>query len=122
MLYITGNMHGEMARFEDSRLRKLKKGDTLIVCGDFGFLWDGGPKEEKNLKKLGSKKYQILFVDGTHENFDLLDSYPISDWNGGKVQQISGNLYHLMRGQVYTLEGKKSLPLAEERARKSRCI
>ena len=107
MLYITGNMHGEMARFEDSRLRKLKKGDTLIVCGDFGFLWDGGPKEEKNLKKLGSKKYQILFVDGTHENFDLLDSYPISDWNGGKVQQISGNLYHLMRGQVYTLEGKK---------------
>lgn len=99
MLYITGNMHGEMARFEDSRLRKLKKGDTLIVCGDFGFLWDGGPKEEKNLKKLGSKKYQILFVDGTHENFDLLDSYPISDWNGGKVQQISGNLYHLMRGQ-----------------------
>lgn len=79
----------------------------MIVCGDFGFLWDGGPKEEKNLKKLGSKKYQILFVDGTHENFDLLDSYPISDWNGGKVQQISGNLYHLMRGQVYTLEGKK---------------
>ena len=30
MLYITGNMHGEMARFEDSRIRKLKKGDTLI--------------------------------------------------------------------------------------------
>ena len=73
MLYITGNMHGEMARFEDSRIRKLKKGDTLIVCGDFGFLWDGGAKEEKNLKKLGSKKYQILFVDGTHENFDLLE-------------------------------------------------
>ena len=107
MLYITGNMHGEMARFEDSRIRKLKKGDTLIVCGDFGFLWDGGAKEEKNLKKLGSKKYQILFVDGTHENFDLLEKYPVTDWNGGKVQQISGNLYHLMRGQVYELEGKK---------------
>ena len=108
MLYITGNMHGEMARFEDSRrIRKLKKGDTLIVCGDFGFLWDGGAKEEKNLKKLGSKKYQILFVDGTHENFDLLEKYPITDWNGGKVQQIGGNVYHLMRGQVYELEGKK---------------
>ena len=40
MLYITGNMHGEMARFEDSRIRKLKKGDTLIVCGDFGFIWN----------------------------------------------------------------------------------
>lgn len=107
MLYITGNMHGEMARFEDSRLRKLKKGDTLIVCGDFGFLWDGGPKEEKNLKKLGSKKYRILFVDGTHENFELLDQYPEMDWNGGKAQKINDNVLHLMRGQIYEIEGKK---------------
>lgn len=107
MLYITGNMHGEMARFEDSRLRKLKKGDTLVVCGDFGFLWDGGPKEEKNLKKLGGKKYQILFVDGTHENFDLLDQYPETDWNGGKVQKLNDNVLHLMRGQIYEIEGKK---------------
>ncbi len=42
----------EMARFEDSRIRKVEKRRyALIVCGDFGFLWDGGAKEEKNLKK-----------------------------------------------------------------------
>lgn len=90
MLYITGNMHGEMARFEDSRIRKLKKGDTLIVCGDFGFLWDGGAKEEKNLKKLGSKKYQILFVDGTHENFDLLENIPSQIGTAGKYSKSAG--------------------------------
>jgi len=107
VIYITGDLHGEMSRFDSPQMKKLKKGDTLIVCGDFGFLWDGGEKEEKNLKKLGNKKYMILFVDGTHENFDLLEKYPVTEWNGGRVQQISGNLYHLMRGQVFTVEGKK---------------
>lgn len=107
MIYITGDTHAEMCRFDSGPIKKLKKGDTLIVCGDFGFIWDGGKKEEKNLKKLGKRKYNILFLDGTHENFDLLDKYPVTGWNGGQVQNICGNLYHLMRGQVYTIEGKK---------------
>ena len=107
MIYITGDTHGEMCRFDSPQVKKLKKGDTLIVCGDFGFIWDGGEKEQKCLKKLGNRKYNILFVDGTHENFDLLDQYPVTEWHGGLVQQISGNLYHLIRGQVFTIEDKK---------------
>lgn len=107
MIYLTGDLHGELRRFDDSKIHKLKKGDSLIICGDFGFIWDGSTKEEKILKKLGKKKYKILFIDGTHENFDLLDKYPVTEWSGGKAQNISGNLYHLMRGQVYELEGKK---------------
>ena len=107
MIYITGDLHGEISRFDSSQMKKLKKGDTLIVCGDFGFIWDGGEKEEKLLKKIGKKKYQVLFVDGTHENFDLLRQYPVSEWSGGRVQNITGNLYHLLRGQVFAIEGKK---------------
>lgn len=107
MIYITGDMHGELHRFDDSQIRRLKKGDTLIICGDFGFIWDGSAQEENVLKKLGKKKYQILFIDGTHENFDLLGKYPVTEWNGGKVHNICGNVYHLMRGQIYELEGKK---------------
>jgi predicted phosphodiesterase len=107
VIYVTGDTHGEMCRFDSPQVKKLKKGDTLIVCGDFGFIWDGGQKEEKNLQKLGKKKYDILFLDGAHENFDLLNQYPVSDWNGGHVQHICGNLYHLMRGQIYTIEEKK---------------
>ena len=107
MITITGDTHGVADRFDDARLRKLKKGDFLIVCGDFGYLWNSGRAEEKLLNRLGKKKYNILFVDGCHENYDLLKAYPVSEWNGGKVQQISGNLYHLMRGQIYELEGKK---------------
>lgn len=107
MIYLTADTHGELDRFDSPQMRRLKAGDTLIVCGDFGFIWDGGPAEDKILKKLGKKKYQILFVDGTHENFDLLEQYPVSQWNGGKVRRINENLYHLLRGQIYEIEGKK---------------
>jgi hypothetical protein len=56
---------------------------------------------------LGKRKYNICFIDGTHENFNLINNYEISQWNGGKVHKIHGNLYHLMRGQVYEIEGRK---------------
>lgn len=107
VIYVTGDTHGEMRRFHVPELRRLGKGDTLIVCGDFGFLWDGGEEEEKNLRKIGKMKYSVLFLDGTHENFDLLGKFPVEEWNGGRVQHISGGLYHLMRGQVYTIEERK---------------
>ena len=59
------------------------------------------------LKKLSKKKYNICFVDGTHENFDMLNSIKIKKWNGGKVHHIATNIFHLMRGQVFEIEGTK---------------
>ncbi|MBQ4627416.1 MAG: hypothetical protein IJB45_09230 [Clostridia bacterium] len=103
MVYVTGDMHGDVARFDSPTLKRLKKGDTLIVCGDFGFVWDNSKIEQKILKKLGNKKYNICFVDGTHENFELLNSYPVSMCKGGKVHHIGGNLYHIMRGKIFKI-------------------
>lgn len=107
MIYLTGDLHGDLERFKSKEMKKLKKGDTLIVCGDFGFLWDGSKKEQSILKKLGRSKYQILFVEGTHDNLDLIAQYPLEDWNGGKARHISGSLYKLERGSVFTLEGRR---------------
>lgn len=107
MIYVTGDLHGDATKLNCKAIRRLKKGDTLIVLGDFGFLWQDTPAERKQLKKLGKKKYQLLFLDGAHENFDLLDAFPTEDWGGGTVHRIAGNLLHLMRGQVYIIEGKR---------------
>lgn len=107
MIYVTGDMHAVASRFDDPRLRSLKKGDTLIVCGDFGFLWNGSKDEINILRKLSRKKYNICFVDGTHENFDMLSRLKVKKWNGGKVHQISENIFHLMRGQIFTIENQK---------------
>lgn len=107
MIYVTGDTHGDIGRFKDSALKKLKKGDVLIVCGDFGFIWDGSKREKSVLKKLSEKEYTIAFIDGCHENFDILESYPVTEWRGGKARIISRNIVHLMRGQVYTIQDKK---------------
>lgn len=98
-------MHGEEERLYSRSMKKLSEGDTLIVCGDFGFVWDGSAKGKKILEYLGSRKYNVCFIDGTHENFDLLEKCRMTVWNGGKVHRVSGNLFHMMRGQIFTIEG-----------------
>lgn len=106
MIYITGDIHGDYSRFKSPALRRLKKNDALIICGDFGFIWDGGKAEKKLLKKIGRKRYNVLFVEGSHENYDLLEQYEVSEWCGGKTRVISGRLRQLMRGQVYEIAEK----------------
>lgn len=106
MILITGDIHGDFSRFKDKRLKKLRKSDALIVCGDFGFIWNGSRKEKHILKKLGRRKYNILFVEGSHENFEELEKYKTEHWCGGMTRKISGNLRQLMRGNVFEIAGK----------------
>lgn len=107
MILVTGDTHGDISRFKRKELKKLKKGDALIICGDFGFIWDGSPEEKKRLKRIGKKKYSVLFVEGAHENFEELENYELEEWNGGMTRKISGNLRQLMRGQVFDICGSK---------------
>ena len=59
MVYITGDMHGDQNRFNTKEIKQLQPGDTLIICGDFGFIWNGSKKERKLysdfMKKLGNE-------------------------------------------------------------------
>lgn len=106
MLLITGDVHGDFSRFKNKRLRKLRKSDALIVCGDFGMIWDGSKREKRLLKRLGRRRYSILFVEGVHENFAELEKYETEEWCGGTTRKISGNLRQLIRGNVFTIAGK----------------
>lgn len=105
MVYVTGDMHGDEERIYDRRLRRLKANDTLIICGDFGFIWDGSAAETKILEELGNRKYNVCFLDGTHENFDKLYGYRETMWKGGRVHRISGSLFHMCRGQIFDIDG-----------------
>lgn len=72
-------------------------------------VWD---KEESEIEKdkldwLESRPFTTVFVDGNHENHKRLATYPIKEWNGGKVHEIRPHVLHLMRGEVYVIEGKK---------------
>lgn len=104
MIYVMSDTHGDVSRFRTPAVRRLKKTDTLIVLGDFGFLWNDSDAEKRALKKLGKVRYQLLFLDGSHENFDLLAQYPEVNFAGGTAQQLGKRLYRLRRGELYTIE------------------
>ncbi len=107
MIYITGDTHADISCFKNPKLSKLGEKDIVIVCGDFGFIWNPeSPAEKKNMEWLKKRKYTICFVDGAHENFDILNAYTPYRWKGGNTHKIADNIYHLMRGEVFTLESK----------------
>jgi len=111
MIYITGDTHGANdisklfpGSFPDGK--KLTRDDFVIITGDFGGLWTGGDPDQGVLDFYREKKYTILFVDGNHENFSELNKYGVEEWNGGKIHRIDENIIHLMRGQVFEIQGK----------------
>lgn len=108
MIYITGDTHGGFQRFGSKyfpQQKQMNAEDYVIICGDFGGLWDGGSKDKYWLDWLADKPFTTLFVDGNHENFDLLNALPEKRWNGGRVHEVRENILHLMRGQVFTFGG-----------------
>ena len=108
MIYITGDTHGDwMSRLRTNAFpeqKEMTKDDYVIVCGDFG-IWHDTNQERHNLKWLDDKPFTTLFVDGNHENFDRLYTMPVSEWNGGNVHFIRPHIIHLMRGQVFEIDG-----------------
>lgn len=104
MLFVASDIHGSInidtLRY-DNFPAQSNQGDYLLICGDAGIVWDGGEKDKELMQWYNSQPYTTLFVDGNHENFDLLNRYPISYWKGGKTHRISEKIIHLIRGQVY---------------------
>lgn len=117
MIYVTGDTHGgiDMKKlYEKEVVNQLTENDYLIICGDFGFIWNKShesSKEKTWLEWFHEKKWTTLFVDGNHENFTRLYTYPEKEWHGGKVHVIRDNVLHLMRGQLFNIDGNRIFAL-----------
>lgn len=114
MIFVTGDCHADFGRFSVDNFpeqKEMTRDDTVIVCGDFGGVWDKNLSKRENwwLNWLESKPFTLVFADGNHENFDRLysDEFPVVDFHGGKAHKLRENVYHLMRGFVFEFEGKK---------------
>ena len=113
MIRITGDIHRTIGRFMRGHSAFLYdatwgEDDILIVAGDFGFVFLDTLEEHDWLDWLErTKKYTIAFVDGNHENHPRIAEYPEEEWCGGKINRIRGNIIHLMRGQVFEIQGHK---------------
>lgn len=111
MIYITGDTHGEFQRFSIKNQKKqhllLTKEDYIIVCGDFGLLWEENKKLSYDLKWLSNLPFTLLWIAGNHENYNMIEKYKVEKWKGGKVRHIIRDKVILLeRGQIFTIEGK----------------
>lgn len=108
-VFLTGDIHGDIyPRFNTKNFpaqKELTKEDFVIVLGDFGIPWCNDITDHYHLKELEHRPWTTLFLDGNHENFDLLNQFPTETWNGGTVHRLNDSVLHLMRGQVFTLNG-----------------
>lgn len=116
MIYITGDIHLD---FDIDKLfdrnfkiqKKLTKKDYLIILGDVGLTWNKSDSTRYWLDWFNKRNYTTLFIDGNHENFDLLNEYPIEDMFEGRVHKLAGSVYHLMRGEVYIIDNTRFFTL-----------
>ncbi len=93
-IYVTGDTHGadsfggyrdvngyiprlNMRNFPEQK--SLTKKDIVIICGDFGGVWNANQyafeessKEKHDLDWLDSRSFTTFFVPGNHENYDRL--------------------------------------------------
>jgi predicted phosphodiesterase len=112
MIFVTGDTHRkhDISKLNTKNFpeqRELTKDDYVIICGDFGCVWSGDKEDDYWLDWFNDKSFTTLFVDGNHENFDLLYLYDVVDFCGGKVRRVRDSVFHLMRGEVYTINNKK---------------
>lgn len=111
-IFVTGDIHGthDIGKLSDKAFPEgvsLDKDDYLIICGDFGLVWSGDNFESHWLDWLSDMPWTTLFVDGNHENHDMLDAMPVEQWHGGKVHFVRPDIIHLMRGQVFDICGQR---------------
>ncbi|WP_434291206.1 metallophosphoesterase [Clostridium botulinum] len=112
MIFITGDTHipndiEKLNELNFPEYKNLTEKDYVIITGDFGGVWNNSEKELYYREWLQKRNFTTLFIDGNHENFDLLYKFPVEDKFGGKVHKISDSIYHLMRGQVFNINGLK---------------
>ena len=110
MIYVTGDCHGNFRRFQSDcfpEQANMTKNDTVIITGDFGGVWFGDSRDDETLDWLERLPFTLAFVCGNHENYDALERYPVEEWHGGKVHRVRPHVLHLMRSQIFELEGSR---------------
>ena len=110
MIFITGDTHGDIdfKKLLILKEKNLSYCDYLIICGDVGICWS--PQLFQYFLDLYNDiGCTIIFVDGNHENFTMLNQCPLVEYCGALMHQIDTHIFHVLRGEIMTLDGKTFL-------------
>lgn len=112
MIYITGDIHGEVFRVEEA-VEKFNIGseDILVLLGDVGMNYYGNNRGDKHRKKRMNKLGVPIFcIHGNHEmRPGTIVTYREMEWHGGTVyvEDEYPNLLFAKDGDAYDMDGKK---------------
>lgn len=119
-LFVTGDIHQsvDIHKLSSSNFKiknDLTKDDILVITGDIGLVWNYGQTpfgEEKYWRNwLNNKPWTTFCTLGNHENHNLIETFPIVEFCGGRARKITDSIYYEIRGEIYNLNGKICLSL-----------
>lgn len=107
MIYFISDIHGDIA-FPGLKqyIEAATDDDLLIILGDTELNFQKTEENEKFTEWFLSINKKIIMIDGNHENFEYLNSFPEEEMYGGKVRRLTGNIILLERGNIYNIDGK----------------
>ena len=116
MVYITGDIHGEVARVREMVAKcDITPDDIIVLLGDVGMNYYGNKHGDRHRKKkLNGLGVQILCIHGNHEmRPGSLITYQEYQWHGGAVyaEEEFPNLLFAKDGEVYDLEGYRAIAI-----------
>ena len=116
MVYITGDIHGDVYRITNMIERLgICQTDIIIVLGDVCMNYYGNKHGDRDRKKkLNNHGIPILCIHGNHEmRPETLVTYHETEWHGGAayIEDEFPNLIFAKDGEVYYLEGIKAIAI-----------
>lgn len=106
-VYITGDKHGSFRPFFGlSEKGLICEDDIMIIAGDASYVWD-----EDYMTKIQTLEQlfpgNLCFIDGNHENHQILNGLPVSEWCGGRIHRVGKRVFHLLRGEIFEIRGSR---------------
>jgi len=114
MIYLTGDIHGEVYRIADAASRYgITPSDTVVLLGDVGMNYFGNNHGDRHRKKRLNKIGPTIFcIHGNHEmRPETIPTYHEVQWHGGTVymEDEFPNLLFAKDGEVYDLDRQKAI-------------
>lgn len=112
-ILLVGDLHGNLPALQRAFWQAHHEQAIAIVqLGDYGFGWRNDGERcwfaLMTSDMAAETGIPFYFVDGNHENFDLLETYPIDE---AGLREVAPNVFHITRGATITFGQTKFLAL-----------
>ena len=113
MVYITGDIHGDLKPIYDLFKRyEPKEDDVIVILGDVVVNYTGTLRDVVMKDRMKKMRTTFFCIHGNHENRPQnIASYREKEWNGGIVlyEDDYPNIIFPVDGDIFDIEGKRCI-------------